>query len=241
MIGLHFWLRVRPWYARGAAGWRWSWRCWCRCWRCSARPRPGGRSPRSPPIPLGPPRPLPKCGCPRRRRRRASARSRRTLSWFFAGMVGPCCSPASCAASGGAATARCESAIPMAAFIDVIHGTSVLEASRLPGIPHAHVCGGRGRCSTCRVRVRGEIGSLDPPGDSERRVLRRIGANAQCPPRLPVAADGRGPGDAAAAALRPCARRAPPGRFRPGQRARDRDPVRRYPRLHRTFRRPAAL
>src|SRR2546425_4382266 len=27
------------------------------------------------------------------------------------------------------------------------------EASRLAGILHASVCGGRGRCSTCRVRV----------------------------------------------------------------------------------------
>jgi adenylate cyclase len=57
-------------------------------------------------------------------------------------------------------------------------GTSVLEASRLAGIPHAHVCGGRGRCSTCRVRVRGEIGSIDPPGEDELRVLRRIGATS---------------------------------------------------------------
>ena len=55
-------------------------------------------------------------------------------------------------------------------------GTSVLEASRLAGIPHAHVCGGRGRCSTCRVRVRAEAGSIDPPGETERRVLRRIRA-----------------------------------------------------------------
>ncbi|MGA8382246.1 MAG: adenylate/guanylate cyclase domain-containing protein [Stellaceae bacterium] len=65
---------------------------------------------------------------------------------------------------------------PDGTVIDVVPGTSVLEASRLAGIPHAHVCGGRGRCSTCRVRVRGEIGSIDPPGDTEQRVLRRIGA-----------------------------------------------------------------
>ena len=57
-------------------------------------------------------------------------------------------------------------------------GTSVLEASRLAGIPHAHVCGGRGRCSTCRVRVRAEAGSIDPPGETERRVLRRIRATS---------------------------------------------------------------
>jgi adenylate cyclase len=67
---------------------------------------------------------------------------------------------------------------PDGRFVDVTPGTSVLEASRIGGIPHAHVCGGRGRCSTCRVRVRGDIGSLDPPGETERRVLRRIGATA---------------------------------------------------------------
>jgi len=65
---------------------------------------------------------------------------------------------------------------PGGRFIDVVPGTSVLEASRLAGIPHAHVCGGRGRCSTCRVRVRAEIGGIDPPGEAERRVLHRIGA-----------------------------------------------------------------
>jgi adenylate cyclase len=65
---------------------------------------------------------------------------------------------------------------PDGRFVEVMPGTSVLEASRLAGIPHAHVCGGRGRCSTCRVRVRSEIGSIDPPGDDELRVLRRIGA-----------------------------------------------------------------
>jgi adenylate cyclase len=67
---------------------------------------------------------------------------------------------------------------PDGRFVEVVPGTSVLEASRLAGIPHAHVCGGRGRCSTCRVRVRGELHSLDPPGEDESRVLRRIGATS---------------------------------------------------------------
>ena len=31
-------------------------------------------------------------------------------------------------------------------------GLSLLDASRKLGVPHASVCGGRGRCSTCRVR-----------------------------------------------------------------------------------------
>jgi adenylate cyclase len=53
-------------------------------------------------------------------------------------------------------------------------GLSVLEISRYARIPHASVCGGRGRCSTCRVRVlAARPQSL--PGDAESRVLRRLG------------------------------------------------------------------
>ena len=33
------------------------------------------------------------------------------------------------------------------------YGLSVLEISRLNDVPHAHVCSGRGRCGTCRVRI----------------------------------------------------------------------------------------
>ncbi|HML11613.1 MAG TPA: adenylate/guanylate cyclase domain-containing protein, partial [Stellaceae bacterium] len=65
---------------------------------------------------------------------------------------------------------------PNGRFIDVVRGTSVLEASRLARIPHASICGGRGRCSTCRVRVRAAYPGLPPPSDDERRVLNRIGA-----------------------------------------------------------------
>src|SRR5438067_7904789 len=60
--------------------------------------------------------------------------------------------------------------------IDVLRGTSVLEASRLARIPHASVCGGRGRCSTCRVRVRTALPGLPAPSEEEQRVLNRIGA-----------------------------------------------------------------
>jgi adenylate cyclase len=52
----------------------------------------------------------------------------------------------------------------------------VLEASRFAGIPHASVCGGRGRCSTCRVRVSADPAALPPPSAQESRVLQRVGA-----------------------------------------------------------------
>ena len=56
-------------------------------------------------------------------------------------------------------------------------GFSVLEASRLAGIPHASACGGRGRCTLCRVRLIGPV-ELPPPGPIEQRFLRRLGADA---------------------------------------------------------------
>ncbi len=57
-------------------------------------------------------------------------------------------------------------------------GMSVLEASRAAGIPHASVCGGRGRCSTCRVRIGEGAEHLPPPAPDEARVLARIGGAA---------------------------------------------------------------
>ncbi len=61
-------------------------------------------------------------------------------------------------------------------IVSVPVGFSVLEASRWAGIPHASICGGRGRCSTCRVRVglgRETLPDLKP---AERATLARIGA-----------------------------------------------------------------
>ncbi len=58
-------------------------------------------------------------------------------------------------------------------------GLTVLDISRLNGIPHASVCGGRGRCSTCRVRIVGpDSATLPPPDAAEQRVLSRFGAPA---------------------------------------------------------------
>jgi len=57
-------------------------------------------------------------------------------------------------------------------------GTTVLDVSRMNRIPHAAVCGGRSRCSTCRVRVIEGLDQLPPPSDTEAQVLRRVGAPA---------------------------------------------------------------
>ncbi len=55
-------------------------------------------------------------------------------------------------------------------------GLTLLEAIRAAGIPHASVCGGRGRCTTCRVRVNLGLEALHYPNDTERRALARIDA-----------------------------------------------------------------
>ncbi len=55
-------------------------------------------------------------------------------------------------------------------------GLSLLAISQMHRIPHAAVCGGRARCSTCRVRVLAGQDHLPPPSDQEYQVLRRVRA-----------------------------------------------------------------
>jgi adenylate cyclase len=55
-------------------------------------------------------------------------------------------------------------------------GFSVLEASLRAKLPIACVCGGRARCSTCRVRVLSDNERLPPPSEVERAVLQRVSA-----------------------------------------------------------------
>jgi adenylate cyclase len=54
-------------------------------------------------------------------------------------------------------------------------GLSVLEASLRYQVPHASVCGGRARCSTCRIRIIGDCSKLPPPSNREAFVLNRVG------------------------------------------------------------------
>ena len=55
-------------------------------------------------------------------------------------------------------------------------GMSVLEVSRMARRAHMSVCGGRARCTTCRVQIAGAAGELSEPGELESNALRRIGA-----------------------------------------------------------------
>jgi adenylate cyclase len=59
----------------------------------------------------------------------------------------------------------------------MLPGATVLETLRANGIPHASVCGGRARCTTCRIRVTDGLDALPEPAGLEAAALARIGAS----------------------------------------------------------------
>lgn len=66
-------------------------------------------------------------------------------------------------------------------------GATLLEISRVAGVPHASVCGGRGRCTTCRVLVTAGLERLPAPNATEAAALERIDA----PPGIRLACQVR--------------------------------------------------
>jgi adenylate cyclase len=76
--------------------------------------------------------------------------------------------------------------------VRVPRGLSVLEASLRNNVPHASVCGGRARCSTCRIRIIGDCHDLPKPSQREAFVLGRVGASD---PSIRLACQLRPPSD----------------------------------------------
>jgi adenylate cyclase len=62
--------------------------------------------------------------------------------------------------------------------VQVPRGWSVLEASRAFRIPHVSMCGGKARCSTCRIRVLDGADVCPPSSAKEIATLSRIGASS---------------------------------------------------------------
>ncbi|MEZ0213997.1 MAG: adenylate/guanylate cyclase domain-containing protein, partial [Xanthobacteraceae bacterium] len=79
------------------------------------------------------------------------------------------------------------------------HGRTILETSRANGVPHPAMCGGRGRCSTCRVAIKSDLASLPPIGHAERSMLQRISA----PPHVRLACQLRPTADVSVQILLP--------------------------------------
>ncbi len=65
---------------------------------------------------------------------------------------------------------------PDGRIVPISPGYTVLEASRSAGIPHLSICGGNGRCSTCRVRITAGLDRLPNPKPAESATLHRIRA-----------------------------------------------------------------
>jgi len=68
--------------------------------------------------------------------------------------------------------------------VEVVEGTTLLEAASLAGVPLEGVCGGRGTCGKCEVRAKGK---LSPSTSSERRALGdklSLGARLACQARV---------------------------------------------------------
>jgi adenylate cyclase len=62
-------------------------------------------------------------------------------------------------------------------------GPTLLEISRIGDVAHASVCGGRARCSTCRVGVDSGLDGLSPPAAAEAATL----ASIMAPPHVRLA------------------------------------------------------
>lgn len=56
-------------------------------------------------------------------------------------------------------------------------GLTLLEMSRISGVPHTSLCGGKGRCTTCRVVIENGADLLQPPDEAELRSLRAVNAS----------------------------------------------------------------
>jgi adenylate cyclase len=160
-FGLHFWLRMRPWYPRAAP------LLYAVALLVPALSVAGFVSAGINGIPP-PPQPISDDD------RALAASVRAGIEWSFWGCIG-----AALAWRMARRWRRGSYRIHHASG-EVVPGTagsSLLESIREAGLAHASVCGGRARCTTCRVRVASGLQELPPPTALEAEALARIGAD----------------------------------------------------------------
>ncbi|MDY6937849.1 MAG: adenylate/guanylate cyclase domain-containing protein [Cyanobacteriota bacterium] len=58
--------------------------------------------------------------------------------------------------------------------VEVEEGDFLLDASKAADIPHTHVCGGAGRCSTCRVAIVDGADNCGKPNATERSIAHQL-------------------------------------------------------------------
>ena len=109
----------------------------------------------------------------------ASVRTMVQLStWIACGLIGLPFALRGLRALANRAQKRPTLTLPDGRRLGIVKHSTVLETLRASGIPHASVCGGRGRCTTCRVRVLDGVDALPEPDGVEARALARIDAPA---------------------------------------------------------------
>jgi adenylate cyclase len=64
--------------------------------------------------------------------------------------------------------------VPDRVEIEARADESILDAALRAGIPHTHVCGGKGRCSTCRVLIFEGLESCSPRSELEHPVAEAL-------------------------------------------------------------------
>ena len=174
-VGLHFWLRLRPWYPRYARA-LYTGFLLLPVLALLGFAEAGREVSRLAAEPAFVPRVVAESRLPSPAQRLVLGRVSRGVFWGHLGAI------ALVLAARGARERRrrrqgLRVTYPDGREVVVPLGFTILEASRLAGIPHASVCGGRGRCSTCRVRVGRGLDALPAASAAELRVLRRVGAS----------------------------------------------------------------
>ena len=209
-IGLHFWLRLRPWYGRGAP-------IFLGCAMLLPVLALLGFSQAGHEVsnlisrdPNWTERVLADARVPPRSQREILYRIDDAIMVSFAALV------ALTLLARGARYAyerrsRIRIAYPNGREVSVPRNFSVLEASRFANIPHASICGGRGRCSTCRVRVTHGFSALPVASAAEQRVLHQVGA----PPNVRLACQLRPTRDLSIVPLLPASAQARDGYAQP--------------------------
>ncbi len=64
--------------------------------------------------------------------------------------------------------------LPERVEVEVQEGETLLHAAKAAGIPHVSVCGGIGRCSTCRVIVLDGLQNCSPPSKDEQEIIKML-------------------------------------------------------------------
>lgn len=166
-FGMHFWLRIRPWYPR-AQPWLLAAGVLVPSFAMAGFVSAGAHAVAPPPQPIS-------------AADRAFLLAVRDAIWWGLGLALAATLALRLARGLRRHTYRIHH--PSGRVVAATAGASVLEALREAGIAHASVCGGRARCTTCRVRVAASPGAMAPPAALEAEALRRIGA----PPNVRLA------------------------------------------------------